>query len=166
MKLTPEYISSQVLTCGFDYNGTYTVCTITTRHGSKHVGTSGCLDPANYNREIGEQIAHKNALDQLWALEGYVVSKLGLSLVPGELTELSAVAASKAQASTVGTWKRSVSVDFMTARKTGESNPDEPRINIKVNTPSVITSWDAAYPKAGRDVVAVVLANKDKLGLK
>lgn len=91
MKLTPEYIASQVLTCEFDYNGTYTVCTITTRHGSKHVGTSGCLDPANYNREIGEQIAHKNALDQLWALEGYFFSKLGLGAAPGVLVNDSSI---------------------------------------------------------------------------
>jgi hypothetical protein len=31
MKLTPAYIASQVLTCGCEYDGTYTVCTLTTR---------------------------------------------------------------------------------------------------------------------------------------
>ena len=87
MKLTPAYIAAQVLTCAFDYDGTFTTCTITTKHGTKHVGTSGCLDPANYNRETGEQIAHKNALDQLWALEGYFFSKLGLSQAQGIVDE-------------------------------------------------------------------------------
>ena len=101
MKLTAKYITDQVLTCGFDYDGTHTACTITTKHGSKHVGTSACLDPKNYDREIGEQFAHKNAVDQLWALEGYFFHKLGLSMQDVNLDEVDVRACHSQHAVTV-----------------------------------------------------------------
>jgi hypothetical protein len=159
MKLTPAYIESQVLNADYAYDGTHTTCTITTRHGSKHTGTSACLDPANYDRAIGEQIARKNAVEQLWALEGYVVSKLGLSLVPGELSDLFAYTASKAEMLTPGLWKRSLTVELMTPRKTGELNPD-----VGVQSVKIIESWDTALQKAF--LSSVIIAHKDSLGMK
>lgn len=87
MRLTPAYIQSQVESVEYTYSGTLTIATVLTKSGTKLVGHSACLDPANYNREIGEQIARKNAIEQLWALEGYVIAKLGLSDAPGELTD-------------------------------------------------------------------------------
>lgn len=79
MKLTLDYIKSQVVDACYDYNGTFTVCTIITESGTKLCGTSGCLDPENYDRAIGEKVAYDNAVSQLWALEGYFFSKLGLA---------------------------------------------------------------------------------------
>jgi len=34
-------------------------------------GRSACVDPANFNLEIGRQLARKDAESQLWRLEGY-----------------------------------------------------------------------------------------------
>lgn len=76
MKLTPDYIESQVVDTKYQVDGTFTICTITTKAGIKLVGTSGCLDPKNYVEEVGESIARRNAVEQIWALEGYFVAKL------------------------------------------------------------------------------------------
>ena len=37
------------------------------------LGKAACVDPENFQREIGLEIARKDALCQLWALEGYVL---------------------------------------------------------------------------------------------
>ncbi len=89
MKLTLDYIKEQVDAVDYAYNGTFTVCTITTWAGVKLAGTSGCLDPKNYDRAIGEKVAYDNALSQIWALEGYFFAKLG---VADEDVDLDAVA--------------------------------------------------------------------------
>lgn len=36
-------------------------------------GRAACVDPDNFNLDIGRDIARENALNQLWALEGYVL---------------------------------------------------------------------------------------------
>lgn len=79
MKLTREYLDKQVQAVDYTYNGLFTICTITTVSGTKLVGTSGVLDPDNYDKAIGEKVAYENAVNQLWQLEGYFFSKLGLA---------------------------------------------------------------------------------------
>lgn len=48
-----------------------TVCLITMANGFEVVGTSACVDPNEYNAEIGERLAKDKALDKVWELEGY-----------------------------------------------------------------------------------------------
>lgn len=36
-------------------------------------GRAACVDPSNYVHEIGLKYAYKNALSQLWQLEGYIL---------------------------------------------------------------------------------------------
>jgi len=42
-------------------------------------GESGCVDPANFNKELGEKYAKERCIvdstNELWKLEGYVLSK-------------------------------------------------------------------------------------------
>jgi hypothetical protein len=35
------------------------------------VGVGSCVDPNNFNLEIGRKVAREQAEDQLWKLEGY-----------------------------------------------------------------------------------------------
>ena len=56
-------------------DSTTTVCQITLENGYTLVGTSACVDPASFNQAMGEQIAYDNALQQLWALEGYLLKQ-------------------------------------------------------------------------------------------
>ena len=44
-------------------------------------GESACVDPANYNKDLGEKYAKERAVsaasDKLWELEGYLLSVTG-----------------------------------------------------------------------------------------
>lgn len=48
-----------------------TVVVLTLKNGFEVVGTSACVDPANYDEKIGAEYARKRALDKVWELEGY-----------------------------------------------------------------------------------------------
>jgi len=40
-------------------------------NGFEMVESSGCVDPANYDHELGVSICKKRLVDKLWMLEGY-----------------------------------------------------------------------------------------------
>lgn len=48
-----------------------TVGVLTLINGFEVVGVSACVDPTNYDHEIGCSYARKRALDKVWELEGY-----------------------------------------------------------------------------------------------
>lgn len=48
-----------------------TVCVITLPNGFEVVGTSACVDPKNYDHEVGTKYAKQRAIDKIWELEGY-----------------------------------------------------------------------------------------------
>lgn len=50
-----------------------TICIIILNSGFKVEGVSACVDPSNYNKELGEKYAYENAFEKLWQLEGYVL---------------------------------------------------------------------------------------------
>lgn len=50
-----------------------TICLLTLKNGFEVVGKSGCVDPKNYDHEIGCRIARQKAIDQVWLLEGYLL---------------------------------------------------------------------------------------------
>lgn len=55
--------------------GLVTICIIVMKNGFKVEGTSACVDPSNYNEEVGRQYAYENAFEKLWELEGYVLKQ-------------------------------------------------------------------------------------------
>lgn len=71
--LTKEYLNTLVVdTQYYIFPGTtVTVCCITLQNGFGIVGESACIDPANFNAKIGEEIAYQKAFEKLWMLEGY-----------------------------------------------------------------------------------------------
>lgn len=52
---------------------TTTVCQITLENGFTLIGTSGCVDPKNYNQALGEKYAYEKAFEKMWDLEGYLL---------------------------------------------------------------------------------------------
>lgn len=48
-----------------------TVLLATLKNGFEVIATSGCVDPANYNHELGVATARKRLIDKIWELEGY-----------------------------------------------------------------------------------------------
>lgn len=54
-------------------NSTVSICNITLDNGFSVRGESACVDPRNFNLEIGRQIAYRNAFDKLWQLMGFLL---------------------------------------------------------------------------------------------
>lgn len=48
-----------------------TVCALVLKNGFTVVGTSACVDPANFDEQKGREIARQNAIQQLWPILGY-----------------------------------------------------------------------------------------------
>ncbi len=40
-------------------------------NGFEVIESSGCVDPANYNHELGVQTCKRRIVDKVWMLEGY-----------------------------------------------------------------------------------------------
>lgn len=53
--------------------GTLTIAVCTMPNGFAVVGTSGCADPAKYDKALGEKLALEKVKDQVWMLLGYVL---------------------------------------------------------------------------------------------
>ena len=54
---------------------TLTVCCLVLKNGFTVTGESACASPENFDKELGEQIAYRNAKDKIWALEGYLLKQ-------------------------------------------------------------------------------------------
>ncbi len=52
-----------------------TVCCLTLLNGFNVVGYSACASPENFDAEIGRQIAKRNAREEIWGLEGYLLKQ-------------------------------------------------------------------------------------------
>lgn len=65
-----------------------TICLLTTHSGFTVVGKSAPMDPMNYNRDLGIQLAYEDAFRQLWPLYAFSNMEHGLrgSQEAGEAT--------------------------------------------------------------------------------
>lgn len=50
-----------------------TLAVLTLKNGFEVIGSSACVDPDNYDGEIGATYARRRAIDKIWELEGYKV---------------------------------------------------------------------------------------------
>lgn len=75
-RVTKEYIESRIQSNKFvRFSETVTLCEILLDNGYSVRGESACVNPANYNKEIGERIAFDNAFDKLWPLFGFLLAE-------------------------------------------------------------------------------------------
>ena len=76
-RITPQQIDDAIL--GEDYyvfpTSCLTVCCLTLVNGFTVTGESACASPANFNEELGRKLAHDNARNKIWALEGYLLKQ-------------------------------------------------------------------------------------------
>lgn len=74
-RLTPSQIDGQIVSTAYHVfpGSTLTVCAITLKNGFVVIGESAAASPENFNKEIGQDIAFKNAREKIWALEGYAL---------------------------------------------------------------------------------------------
>lgn len=85
-RVTPEHLAS-LIACEYYLNGAtatmgcpqhpslalLTICILVTRTGFTLIGHSACVSPERYDAQIGQKVARQKAMDQLWALEGYLL---------------------------------------------------------------------------------------------
>lgn len=50
---------------------TVTVCLLTLKNGYQVIGHSACVDPKNFSKELGEQLARGKAVYKCWELLGF-----------------------------------------------------------------------------------------------
>ena len=75
-KLTKEFLESEIDKVEYNRFGeTNTHCTITTKSGFSFTGESACVDPNNYNKELGEKYAYENAFEKMWMPYGFWLHK-------------------------------------------------------------------------------------------
>lgn len=76
-RITPDHTDSLIV------NETYTVlpsgkvmvCELTLKNGFTVRGEGSAVSKANFNEEIGKQVSRKNAREQIWQLEGYLLQE-------------------------------------------------------------------------------------------
>lgn len=71
-RVTPEFIESRIVDKVWTrFSPTVTICNITLDNGYSVRGESACVNPENYNQEIGERVSYDNAFQKLWPLFGF-----------------------------------------------------------------------------------------------
>ena len=75
--VTVESIQGKIIAEEFHSfaGSTLTICILTLENGFTVTGESACVDPANYDKVIGERIAKEAAFDKIWLLEGYLLQE-------------------------------------------------------------------------------------------
>jgi hypothetical protein len=72
--VTQERVNSRVAKEEFiNHRGKTTIGIFTLVNGFVIVEASSCVDPANFNEDIGKKICRERANNKIWELEGYAL---------------------------------------------------------------------------------------------
>jgi len=75
-KVTRDYIKGRIAAHQYIRIGeTVTLCSIVLDNGYSVRGESACVDPANFNQDIGRQLAYEDAFRKLWPLFGFLLAE-------------------------------------------------------------------------------------------
>ncbi len=79
IKVTPEEVKENmqdvIVRTLDDFGKPCTYVTVRMKNGFTLRESTTCVDPANYNEEIGKQICLKKIEDKVWFLLGYVLQE-------------------------------------------------------------------------------------------
>jgi hypothetical protein len=70
-KIKVEELESLINCVTYKVDHTLTICILELNCGFKVVGHCVCLNPEDFNKEIGKNISYDNAFAKLWGFEGY-----------------------------------------------------------------------------------------------
>jgi len=59
----------------FQVGSTVTICNILLKNGYSVRGESACVDPVNFNAELGKKLAYDDAFRKLWPLFGFLLAE-------------------------------------------------------------------------------------------
>lgn len=75
-KLDIEFLENEIADVAYHRLGkTLTICVITNKDGFTFTGESACIDPANFDEKIGQEVAYANAVDKMWMPYGFWLVK-------------------------------------------------------------------------------------------
>lgn len=75
-RVTEEYMRDRIETISYDrISPTVMICNIVLDNGYSVRGESACVDPVNFNHEIGQKISYDNAFGKLWPLFGFLLAE-------------------------------------------------------------------------------------------
>ena len=76
-RITLDHVESVIVNTQYHvFEGTtFTVCLLTLENGFQVSGESACASPENFDAEIGCKIARGNAVQKIWAFEGYLLKQ-------------------------------------------------------------------------------------------
>lgn len=73
-RVTAEQVRDQVVKQEYHvFSNRLTVCVLTLRNGFLVNGTSACVSEANFDPQLGKQLAFNDAVEKIWELEGYLL---------------------------------------------------------------------------------------------
>lgn len=70
-KITVEEINGLINDTEYFTKDTMTYCRITMKCKYVFTGESACMNPADFNKEIGEKVAYQNAFNKIWSHLGF-----------------------------------------------------------------------------------------------
>lgn len=83
-RVTRAAVEAKIRSVNYARFGSMTICVIEAANGYRALGQSASADPRNFDPEIGRSLAYNKALNELWALEGYLLCE---KLYQGRLAE-------------------------------------------------------------------------------
>ena len=74
-RITPDSLEAKIADEAYHVfpGTTVTVCLLTLENGFSVVGESAAVSEANFDADIGRQVARRRARDRMWQLEGYLL---------------------------------------------------------------------------------------------
>lgn len=54
---------------------TKTICVLHLENGFTVTGEASCVDPANFDADLGRELAYKDAFSKIWPFEGYLLAE-------------------------------------------------------------------------------------------
>ena len=73
-RVTQEMVDEFIVASEFTRMGNHTVVLATCRNGFTFIAESACVDPANYNEQVGFDLAMKKIKSQVWAHLGFLLA--------------------------------------------------------------------------------------------
>ncbi len=76
-RVTKQAIESRITDVAYMVipDTTVTICHIVLDNGFSVRGESACVDPSNFNKELGEKYSYENAFEKLWQFFGFLLAE-------------------------------------------------------------------------------------------
>ena len=78
VRVTPQMMERRIKSADYTVlpGTTTTICNLILDNGFSVRGESACIDPKNFNRDIGRTIAYNNAFNALWPYFGFLIAEM------------------------------------------------------------------------------------------